>query len=174
MNHDDGDSMIDIARRSITNDKPYKQAFAATVVIGIVLNFIGLTGVNGRSFTTQTLLLGGEMSLLYLLLGVYDTLIFDRFPLRWAGVLFFSSESLLLLGTGWVLGNSGTWLMGLPLTGSVVMTLPPARRWPVYAALVLVLILPTALLYEGWSAALATASTWAQPCSLWLSLCKYN
>jgi len=149
--------MSDIVRRSTTSDKQFKQAFAVTVVIGIVLNFIGLMGANGRSFTTQTLLLGGGMSFLYLLLGVYDSLIFDRLPLKWAGVLFFSSECLLLLAIGWALGNSGTWLMGLPLAGSAVINLPSARRWPVYAAMVLVLILPTALLYEGWSAALTNS-----------------
>lgn len=82
---------------------------------------------------------------------------FDRLPLRWAAFLFFSIECLLLLGIGWVMGNSGTWLMGLPLAGTVVMTLPPARRWPVYAAMLVVLILPTALFYEGWAAALANS-----------------
>ncbi len=40
--------MSEFARRATTSDRPYKQAFAATVVIGIVLNFIGLGGGNGR------------------------------------------------------------------------------------------------------------------------------
>jgi len=149
--------MSEIARRSTTSDRQYKQAFAATVVVGIVLNLIGLAGGNGRPFTTTTILLGGAMSLLYLLLGVYDYLIFDRLPFRWTAFLFFSVECLLLLAIGWVLGNSGTWLMGLPLAGSVVTNLPPSRRWPVYVALVVVLILPTALLYEGWSTALVNS-----------------
>jgi len=146
--------MSEFVRRSTTNDRQYKQAFAATVLIGIVLNFIDLNGANGRSFTIPIILVGGGMSLLYLFLGMYDSQIFDRLPHRWTEFLFFFVECLLLMAIGWVLGNSGTWLMGLPLAGSVVINLPPARRWPVYAAMVVVLILPTALLYEGWSAAL--------------------
>ncbi len=50
MNQHDGDSMSEFARRSTTRDRQYQQAFAATVVIGIVLNFVGLMGGNGRSF----------------------------------------------------------------------------------------------------------------------------
>ncbi len=147
--------MSEIAQRTITRDKPYKQTVIITVIIGIALNIMGTLSTDGGTITIQAFLLGIGMSLLYLFISVYDFLIFDHLPLKWAAFLFFSLQTLLIFGIGWFLGNSGTWLMALPLVGWAVENLSALWRLPVYVAIMLALILPTALLYDGWPVAIA-------------------
>ena len=131
--------------------------FVLMVIIGYVVTFVVISGQYGKRFTLQELFWGFSFGVVYLFLGLNDSVIFDRLPAGWAEALFFSVQCSLVFGIGWVLGPGGHWLIGLPLAGVAVERLPPRPRWLVYVALIAVVMLPVGLRYATWTEALYNA-----------------
>ena len=129
-------------------------AYIIVVLVGVVLNLLGDETGAPFSFSGAELIIGGGLSLLYLLLGLKGEWIFDRLPLHWAGLVFFSIQSLLIFSIGWVLGNTGTWLLALPMIGWAVEILPHQWRWPVYIVTGLAMALPSGLHNSDWTTVL--------------------
>jgi signal transduction histidine kinase len=132
------------------------------VIVGYIVTFATILGQDGRTITSQELLLGISFGATYLLLGLNDILIYDHIPVGWADVLFFSLQCLLIFGIGLMLGTSGSMFIGVPLAVFAVERLAPRQRWPVYVALIAAVILPIGLRTGNWINALfngITAST---------------
>jgi signal transduction histidine kinase len=124
------------------------------VVAGFVITFVLLSAEDRSALTLQAALLGISLGVVYLLLALNPRMILDRLPAGWAEALYFAVQSCLLLGIGFLLGTNGSWLIGLPLAAFAVELLPPRQRWPVYGALVAIVILPTGLQEGDWLEAL--------------------
>jgi signal transduction histidine kinase len=123
------------------------------VIVGYIVTFATVFG-QGRTLTSLELLLGVSFGVIYLLLGLNAPVIFDRLPVGWADVLFFSVQCSLVLGIGLVLGTGGSVFIGVPLAAFAVERLSPRQRWLVYAALVIIVILPRGLRSGAWINAL--------------------
>jgi signal transduction histidine kinase len=123
------------------------------VVAGFVLAFIIRSPHEGE-LTLPAVVLGVSLGIVYLLLDLHPNVILDRVPPGWAEALFFTVQCALLLGIGLVLGTSGSWLIGLPLAAFAVELLAPQWRWPVYSALIAIIILPTGFRSGNWTNAL--------------------
>jgi signal transduction histidine kinase len=120
------------------------------VVLGYVITLFITTGQGGRTLTPQQLVWGISFGIVYLLLGLNESVFFEHLPAKWAGMLFFSVQCGLLFGIGCTLGTGGLWLIGVPLVGFAVERLAPQQRWFVYAALIATVILPRGLRTGDW------------------------
>ncbi len=123
------------------------------VVLGIGISYLLSFDEGGIPFTPLEALLGVAMGGLYLALALFEERITasGRVP-SWPAV-FFGLEIALIFGIGWVAGP-GALLVALPLISIAVENLPARQRWPVYAGVVLALVLPIGLKYSTWTVAL--------------------
>lgn len=137
---------------SATQEQQGKALLLFMVVVGFIVTF-AVSSSNNESYTAQRLILGISFGVIYLILGIFDEEIFQRFPVNVGNVLFFSIQLALVFGVGWMLGPGGHWLIGLPLAGIAVNKLQPRWRWFVYAGLIAVIILPIGLRYSTWETA---------------------
>jgi signal transduction histidine kinase len=131
-------------------DKQGKRLLVLMVIVGYIVTFAFIT-VQERRVTSQELFWGILFGVIYTLLGLFSTVIFDRFPAGWADLLFFSVQCALVFGIGQVLGVVGNWLIGMPLVGFAVERLRPWKRVPVYLALAAAVVVPIGLRFEPWS-----------------------
>ncbi len=129
------------------------------VIVGYILTFVFISGEDGRILTTADLFWGISFGVIYLLLGLYPQVIYDRLQATWADVLYFSVECSLVFGIGVVLGTGGNWLIGIPLVGFAVEMLSGRQRWAVYIALLVALILPMRLRNATWMSSLVNSAT---------------
>jgi signal transduction histidine kinase len=129
------------------------------VIIGYIVTFFLISIQDGRRLTNWELILGISFGVIYLLIGLNTSLIFNRLPAGWAEVLFFSVQCALVFGIGLVLGTGANWLIGVPLAGFAVEGLSPRWRWAVYIALIAALILPIGLRHATWMSALINSFT---------------
>jgi signal transduction histidine kinase len=103
--------------------------------------------------------LGISFGVVYLLLAVNSQVILDRVPAGWAEVLFFSVECSLILGIGFVLGTGAIWMFVMPLSAFAVEMLAPRQRWPVYGALIAIVVVSIGLEQGAWINALINGVT---------------
>jgi signal transduction histidine kinase len=129
------------------------------VIIGYIVTLFMRSSQGGGQLPLQEIFLGIAFGVVYLLLGLNANWIYDRLPDRWAHVLFFSVQCVLIFGIGLMLGTGGNWLVGIPLAGFAVEMLEPRQRWAVYVALIVALILPIGLRHGSWMGALITSVT---------------
>jgi signal transduction histidine kinase len=129
------------------------------LIVGYAVNFVFISGQDGRRPTPGDLVWGISFGVIYLLLGLNADAIFDRLPAGWSEALFFSVQCALLFGIGLVLDTDGTWLIGVPLVGFAVEQLAPRQRWAVYIALCASLVLPLGLRHANWASALISSVT---------------
>jgi signal transduction histidine kinase len=145
--------------KSTTHNRQDKLLFISIVVIGYIITFFFIFAQDGRRLTLEELFLGITFGVIYLYLGLNDSVIYDRLPVDWANVIFFSVQCFLILGIGLVLVAEVTWLIGAPLVGFAVERLTPRKRWPVYVALVACMVLPLGLRHSNWNSALLSSVT---------------
>ena len=145
--------------RSFTSEGRIKLLLILMVIVGYVVNFIFISAQDGRRLTPAELFWGISFGVLYLLLGLKASVIFDRVPAGWAEAGFFSVECALLLGIGLLLDTRGTWLIGVPLVGFAVEQLARGQRWAVYVALCASLVLPLGLRHGSWAGTLLSSVT---------------
>jgi signal transduction histidine kinase len=139
--------------KSAASDRQGRMLLVFMVVAGFVLAFIIRSPHEGE-LTLPAVVLGISLGVVYLLLCLQANVILDRVPPDWAEALFFTVQGALLLGIGLVLGTGGRWLSGVPLAAFAVELLTPRWRWPVYGALIAIIILPTGLRSGNWTNAL--------------------
>ena len=135
-----------------TEQQQWKTLLIFMVVVGYIATFASASD-RLSSFTAAQIVVGVVLGIVYLILGLFDTEILGRLPGNIRNILFFSIQSLLVLGIGLLLGPGGSWLIGLPLVGFAVERLSPRGRWVVYIAVLLVVILPIGY-YSTWGTAL--------------------
>jgi signal transduction histidine kinase len=133
--------------------------FVFMVVVGYIVTFAFVSIDALRGVTLEDIFLSVVLGVVYLLLGLYPRVIYDRVPGGWADVLFFMVQCSLVLGIGWTLGVGGNVLVGLPLVGFAAERLRPKWRWPVYIALVAAVVLPLGLRFETWLTTLINGVT---------------
>lgn len=125
------------------------------VVVGYLVTFI--TASRGDvQFTALQIMVGVLIGVVYLILGMFDTELLQRFPENTRNSIYFSVQCLLVLGMGWVLGPGGNWLIGVPLASVAVERLSPLWRWLVYLGVLAAVVLPI-LYYSTWEVALMNA-----------------
>ncbi len=144
---------------SLTSDKQLRLLFVIMVIVGYIVTFAFISGEDGRKLTTAELFWGISFGVIYLFLGLYPQVIYDRLQATWANALFFSVECSLVFGIGVVLGTGGNWLIGIPLVGFAVEMLSGRQRWAVYIALLVALILPMRLRNATWMSSLVNSAT---------------
>ena len=111
------------------------------VVVGYIVTFI--TASKGDiKFTALQIIVGVLMGVVYLIIGMFDTELLQRFPENTRNIIYFSVQCLLVLGMGWVLGPGGNWLIGVPLASVAVERLSPRWRWLVYLGVLAAVVLP--------------------------------
>ena len=111
------------------------------VVVGYIVTFI--TASRGDiKFTALQVIVGVLMGVVYLIIGMFDTELLQRFPENTRNIIYFSVQCLLVLGMGWVLGPGGNWLIGVPLASVAVERLSPRWRWLVYLGVLVAVVLP--------------------------------
>ena len=135
---------------SATQEQQARVLLLFLVVVGYVVTFTTASR-GGTQYSAGQLLAGIVYGAIYLILGVFEAEILQRFPANTRNVLFFSIQVALVFGIGWTLGPGGNWLIGLPLAGIAVEKL--SSRWPVYAGLLAAVILPIGVRYSTWEAA---------------------
>jgi signal transduction histidine kinase len=145
--------------RSFTSEGRIKLLLILMVIVGYVVNFIFISAQDGRRLTPAELFWGISFGVLYLLLGLKASVIFDRVPAGWAEAGFFSVQCALLFGIGLLLETRGTWLIGVPLVGFAVEKLAGRQRWAVYVVLCASLVLPLGLRYSNWASTLLSSVT---------------
>ena len=89
--------------KSTTHNRQDKLLFISIVVIGYIITFFFIFAQDGRRLTLEELFLGITFGVIYLYLGLNDSVIYDRLPVDWANVIFFSVQCFLILGIGLVL-----------------------------------------------------------------------
>jgi signal transduction histidine kinase len=139
--------------KSAAMDRQGSMLLVFMVVAGFVLAFI-IRAPHEGELTLPVVVLGVSLGVVYLLLDLHPNVILDRIPPGWAEALFFAVQCALLLGIGLVLGTGGSWLIGLPLAAFAVELLAPRWRWPVYGALIAIIVLPTGFRSGNWTNAL--------------------
>ena len=142
-----------------TLDKQGRLLFIVTVVVAYAITFAFRKIVPGWQISGKDLTLGLLTGVFYLLLGLFDQLIFSRFPPGWGNFLFFSIQSTLVFAHGWFLGIGGNFLMAVPLIGFAVERLNPWPRLLVYAGLITAVVIPLGMKYEPWESALISGAT---------------
>jgi signal transduction histidine kinase len=145
--------------KSSTFPRQLQVLFVLMVIIGYIVTLFMRSSQGGGELTLQELIFGIAFGVIYLLLGLNAHWIYDRLPDRWASVLFFSVQCVLIFGIGLMLGTGGNWLVGIPLAGFAVEMLEPRQRWAVYFALIAALILPIGLRNGSWMGALINSVT---------------
>jgi len=137
---------------SVTQEQQARALLLFLVVVGYIVTFTTASR-GGTQYSTVQLLAGIAYGVLYLILGVFETEILQRFQENTRNALFFSIQVALVFGIGWTLGPGGNWLIGIPLAGLAVERLSSSWRWLVYAGLLAAVILPIGLRYSTWEAA---------------------
>ena len=137
---------------SATQEQQARALLLFLVVVGYVVTFT-TASQGGTQYSAGQLLTGIAYGVLYLVLGVFEAEILQRFPINTRNALFFSIQVALVFGIGWTLGPGGNWLMCLPLAGIAVERLSWGWRFPVYAGLLGAVILPMGLRYSTWETA---------------------
>ena len=122
------------------------------VVVGYLATFATAAG-DLSSFSALRIVVGVLLGIAYLILGIFDAELLWRFSESARNIIFFGLQSLLVLGIGLLLGPGGSWLIGLPLAGIAVERLSLRWRWAVYAAVLVVVVLPIGY-YSNWGEAL--------------------
>ena len=136
-----------------TLDRQGMLLFVGMVIIGYIVTF-AFIAVEDIRVSSAAVFWGILFGVIYTLLGLFNQVIFDRFPAGWADLLYFSVQCALVFGIGQVLGVVGNLLVGLPLVAFAVERLKPWPRWVVYLALTAAVIVPIGLRFPPWSSAL--------------------
>ena len=111
------------------------------VVVGYILTFI-TAARGGVQYSVWQVVIGILFGVVYLILGMFDAELLQRFPVNTRNIIYFFTQCLLAFGIGWVLGPGGNWLIGLPLASLAVERLSPRWRWAVYIGILALIILP--------------------------------
>ena len=130
----------------------WKTLLIFMVVVGYISTFASAAD-SLSSFTATQIIVGVVLGIVYLILGMFDAEILGRLSANSRNIVFFTVQSLLVLGIGLLLGPGGSWLIGLPLVGLAVERLSPRGRWVIYITVLLVIILPIGY-YSTWGTAL--------------------
>jgi signal transduction histidine kinase len=135
------DSSMETRSITIAATKQARTLMIFLVVAGYVLTFF--TAAWGAAhFSALQIVIGVLFGVVYIILGMFDIEILRRFPKKIRQVVYFSIAIALVFGIGWTLGPGGTWLIGIPLASIAVERLTPLWRWPVYAGLLVAIVLP--------------------------------
>ena len=141
-----------------TLDRQGRLLLVLMVIVGYIVTF-AFIAVQERRVTSKELFWGILFGVIYMLLGLFDRVIFDRLPAGWAHLLFFSVQCSLVFGIGQVLGVVGNLLVGVPLIAFAVERLKPWPRVVVYVALATAVVLPIGLRFDPWSYTLVNGLT---------------
>ncbi len=131
--------------------------FIWMVVIGYAMTFFVAAISGDMDYSPEALIWGFLFGLIYLYIGLNENIFFGRLPGIWGAVVYFSVQSALVLGIGWVLGPGGNWLIGIPLVGVAVERLSPGWRWAVYIGVLAAVVLPIGLSHSDWISAVYNA-----------------
>ncbi len=123
--------------------------FMFIVLVGYVVTS-AFNYLNRRRLSDEELILGILIGVIYLLLALNNSVIFNHLPAGWAAVFFFSVECSLVFLIGLQHGVGGNFLIGIPLIVIAVERLKPWQCLLVYAALGVAVVLPLGLRYETW------------------------
>lgn len=123
--------------------------FIFIVIVGYVVTS-AFNYLNRRRLSDEELFLGILLGVIYLLLALNNSVIFNHVPADWAAVFFFSVECSLVFLIGLLHGVGGNFLIGIPLIVIAVERLKPWQCLLVYAALGVAVVLPLGLRYETW------------------------
>jgi signal transduction histidine kinase len=137
-------------QKSLTTERQIWLLFIVMVIIGYILTFVMRPSWELPPLRSWELALGIVFGLIYILIGLYERVFYERLPSGWAEVTFFSVECALIFGIGIVLGVGGSWLIAIPLVGFAVERLTPLKRLGVYVAIVVCSISPIGLLLGNW------------------------
>lgn len=136
-------------------DQQSRNLLIFLVVAGYIVTFINAArGI--AQYSAAQIVIGVLFGVVYLIVGMFDTELFRRFPEASKQIIYFSVQCLLTLGIGWILGPGGNWLIGLPLASIAVERLSPRWRWSVYLGILLAVVLPI-VHYSTWDTALMNA-----------------
>ena len=137
---------------SNSHQQQWKTLLIFMVVVGYIATFATAAG-DSTQFSALQVAIGVVFGIVYLIVGIFDGELLGRFTENIRNLIFFSLQCSLVLGIGLLLGPGGSWLIGLPLAGIAVERLSPRWRWVVYAAVLVVIVLPIGF-YSTWGTAL--------------------
>ena len=137
---------------SDTQQQQWRTLLIFMVVVGYIATFA--TAADSLSnFTGIQVAVGVLFGIVYLILGMFDNELLDRFTDNVRNIIYFVVQCSLVFGIGVLLGPGGNWLIGLPLAGIAVERLSQRWRWVVYVTILLAVILPIGF-YSTWDQAL--------------------
>jgi signal transduction histidine kinase len=152
-------SNLNLKTKTPTLDRQGRIVFISMVIIGYIVTFAWISIQDGRRITNEEIFWGILLGVVYALLGLFDHIVFKLLPAGWAEIFYFSVQSSLILGIGWILGVGGNVLIALPLVAFAVDRLRSWQRFVVYGAIVATIVLPLGLRFETWTTTLINGVT---------------
>lgn len=122
------------------------------VIAGFILTLI-TASTGGMQFSAVQIVIGILSSATYLVLGLFDTELLQRFSPNARNIIYFVVQCALVLTMGLALGPGGNWLIALPLASLAVERLSRRGQWLVYIGILMTIALPI-LVYSTWETAL--------------------